>query len=186
MTWRTGWRWNLELIGTCKLYAYNRWAHARVLSIIASLSPAELRHDLAGNFGSLWGTLVHIFGVEWLYPQRWKGVSPTALPGAEQFADLAALQTFWDEVRADQQGFIDHLNEPRLQRPVEYVNFHGEKFSYPLVDQMRHLVNHSSYHRGQAALQLRTLGKEPLATDYLLYLDECAALGMDMHPLPNF
>ena len=176
----------MELIGICRLYAYNRWAHARTLSVVASLSPAELRQDLGGNFSSLWGTLVHIFGVEWLYPQRWKGVSPTALPAAEQFVDLAALQTFWDEVRADQQGFIDHLNEPRLQRPVEYVNFHGEKFSYPLVDQMRHLVNHSSYHRGRAALQLRTLGKEPLATDYLLYLDECAALGMDMHPLPNF
>ncbi len=162
----------MEFIGICRLYAFNRWANDRILSAAESLSPEELRRDLGGSFSSLWGTLVHIFGVEWLYPQRWKGVSPAALPRPEQFADLAALQAFWNEVRSDQQQFIDRLNEQLLQQPVEYVNSHGEKFSYPLVDQMRHLVNHSTYHRGQVALQLRLLNKEPLATDYLLYLDE--------------
>jgi uncharacterized damage-inducible protein DinB len=164
----------LEFIGICRLYAFNRWANDRVLSAAESPSPEELRRDLGGSFGSLWGTLVHIFGVEWLYPQRWQGVSPAALPRPEQFAHLAALRAFWNEVRSDQQQFIDRLNEQLLQQPVEYVNFHGEKFSYALVDQMRHLVNHSTYHRGQVALQLRLLNKEPLATDYLLYLDEQA------------
>jgi uncharacterized damage-inducible protein DinB len=99
-------------------------------------------------------------------------VYPSALPLPENFADLAALRAFWDEVRTDQQHLIDRLNEQLLQQPVEYINFHGEKFSYPLVDQMRHLVNHSTYHRGQVTLRLRLLGKEPLSTDYLLYLDE--------------
>jgi uncharacterized damage-inducible protein DinB len=37
---------------------------------------------------------------------------------------------------------------------------------------MRHLVNHCTYHRGQVTLRLRLLAKEPLSTDYLLYLDE--------------
>ncbi len=162
----------MEFIGICRLYAYNRWANDRVLSVAASLSQDELKRELGGSFGSLWGTLVHIFGVEWLYPQRWKGVSPPVLPGPDKFPDFAALRAFWNEVRAEQQQFINRLNEQLLQQPVEYVNLHGERFSYPLVDQMRHLLNHSTYHRGQVTLQLRLLGKEPLATDYLLYFDE--------------
>jgi len=162
----------MELPGIHNLYAYNRWANDRILSVAGSLSEEELRRDLGGSFGSLWGTLVHIFGVEWLYPQRWNGVSPSALPAPEQFGDLAALRAFWDKVRADQQRFIDQLNEQRLHQLVEYVSLGGGKFSYPLVDQMRHLVNHSTYHRGQVTLQLRLLDQQPMATDYLLYLDE--------------
>jgi uncharacterized damage-inducible protein DinB len=173
------------MIGICKLYAYNRWANDRVLTVAESLSQEELGRNLDGSFGSLWETLVHIFGVEWLYPQRWNGIYPSALPQQEQFADLAALQAFWDKVRTDQQTFIDGLNERVLQQPVEYVNFRGEKFTYPLVDQMRHLVNHSTYHRGQVTLQLRMLGKEPLSTDLLLYLDERNEIrGKSDQPLP--
>ena len=69
---------------------------------------------------------------------------------------------------------------------VEYVNFLGEKSSYPLVDQMRHLVNHSSYHCGQVTVQLWALGKETVATDYLLCLDESPAIGKDQHAFPDF
>jgi uncharacterized damage-inducible protein DinB len=35
---------------------------------------------------------------------------------------------------------------------------------------MRHVVNHSSYHRGQTATQLRQLGEVPPGTDLILYL----------------
>jgi uncharacterized damage-inducible protein DinB len=34
---------------------------------------------------------------------------------------------------------------------------------------MIHLVNHSSYHRGQIAMLLRQNGFEPVNTDYITY-----------------
>jgi uncharacterized damage-inducible protein DinB len=37
---------------------------------------------------------------------------------------------------------------------------------------MQHVVNHSSYHRGQVVTLLRQLGKTPPATDFLIYFDE--------------
>ena len=37
---------------------------------------------------------------------------------------------------------------------------------------MLHVVNHSSYHRGQMALLLGQEGKSPPATDYIFYLRE--------------
>ncbi len=46
-----------------------------------------------------------------------------------------------------------------------------------LADTIRHVVNHGSSHRGQAATLVRRLGGEPLATDYLLYcVDRDSAL----------
>ena len=37
---------------------------------------------------------------------------------------------------------------------------------------LRHIVNHSTYHRGQVASMLRQLGAEPAATDLFLYYAE--------------
>jgi uncharacterized damage-inducible protein DinB len=36
---------------------------------------------------------------------------------------------------------------------------------------MQHLVNHSSYHRGQVTTLLRQLGADAVSTDLLRYVD---------------
>jgi uncharacterized damage-inducible protein DinB len=41
---------------------------------------------------------------------------------------------------------------------------------------MLHVVNHSTYHRGQAASLVRALGATPRATDYFLY---CLTRGVE-------
>ena len=164
----------MELESMRKLYTYNHWANDRVLASVSGLSREEFLREVGGSFGSMWGTLVHIFGVEWLYPQRWKGNSPRALPAADSIADFPSLQAYWNDVKAEQHSFLAELTEERLQQRVDYINLYGEKYGYPLSDQMRHLVNHSTYHRGQVTLLLRMLGKRPVSTDYLLYFDEQA------------
>ena len=77
----------MELPGVRRLFAFNEWANGRMLSSVSSLSPEDLRRELGGSFGSLWGTLVHIIGVEWLYAQRWRGRSPRALPKLDGFVE---------------------------------------------------------------------------------------------------
>ena len=100
----------MELESIRKLYAYNQWANDEVLTSIAGLSWEELARQDGSSFGSLWGTLVHIFGVEWLYPQRWRGHSPPALPSQDGITGGAeGLRRYWDGVREDQRGFIDEL-----------------------------------------------------------------------------
>jgi uncharacterized damage-inducible protein DinB len=37
---------------------------------------------------------------------------------------------------------------------------------------MYHVVNHSTYHRGQLTTMLRQLGARPIATDLLVFDDE--------------
>lgn len=51
------------------------------------------------------------------------------------------------------------------------MRWKGEAWQYPLWQMMQHVVNHSSYHRGQVATLLRQLGAEPAPTDFLLFFD---------------
>jgi hypothetical protein len=96
----------------------------------------------------------------------------SGLPTPDSFSDIGGLCAYWEDVKAEQKGCLAQLTEERLQERVDYINLHGQKYGYPLVDQMKHLVNHSTHHRGQITLQLRLLGKQPVSTDYLLYFDE--------------
>ncbi|MDQ5857115.1 MAG: DinB family protein [Acidobacteriota bacterium] len=154
-----------------ELYQYNRWANARTVESAAAVPADSFTRELGGSFGSLRGTLAHILGAEWIWLERWRGVSPRSLPPAEDFPDPSSIRERWREVEAGQRDVLESLDAERLAVVVSYVNPRGEAWAYPLGRMMQHVVNHSTYHRGQVATLLRQLGVEPLSTDLLLYDD---------------
>ena len=157
-----------------ELYQYNRWANARAIESAALVSVDSFTRELGGSFGSLRGTLAHILGAEWIWLERWRGVSPRSLPAAAEFPDIESIRERWRQVEQGQRDVLDGLDAWRLAVVVSYVNPRGETWAYPLGRMMQHVVNHSSYHRGQVATLLRQLGTTPLSTDLLLFDDENA------------
>lgn len=153
------------------LYDYNRWANARVLEAASALNPEQFTRDLGNSFHSVHDTLAHILGAEWIWLERWKGTSPKSLLNASDFPSVEALKTRWNEVESDRAQFILGITPEHLERVISYVNTRGQTFAYPLGEMMVHVVNHSTYHRGQIATLLRQLGAKPESTDLLLYRD---------------
>jgi uncharacterized damage-inducible protein DinB len=155
------------------LYAFNRWANRRLLEAVAALTHEELTRDMATSYTSVLGTLLHIFWAEWLWLERWLGRSPRQgdLPVAD-LQDAASVGARWRLLEVEQQRFIDALIDDALPRRIAYQNFAGETWEYTLAHMMQHVVNHSSYHRGQVVTLLRQLGRKPPMTDLLFYFDE--------------
>ena len=54
---------------------------------------------------------------------------------------------------------------------VEYTNVQGERWAYPLWQQMLHQVNHATQHRSEAAVILTDLGRSPGLLDLLYFVD---------------
>ena len=71
--------------------------------------------------------------------------------------------------------FVAGVIDESLASVIGYTNTKGEEWKYPLWQMMQHVVNHSSYHRGQAATFMRQLGAEPAPTDFLILFDALAA-----------
>ncbi|HEY3215978.1 MAG TPA: DinB family protein [Candidatus Eisenbacteria bacterium] len=155
-----------------ELYRYNRWANARVFEAISGLAPDPFTRDLGSSHPSLRDTVTHIVWAEWLYLQRWKGTSPRTVFPPSDFPRPGDLKARWLAIELDLRAFVESVTAERLLDIVRYVNRQGETWEYPLWRQMVHLVNHSSYHRGQVATMLRQLQVQPVATDFLLYHDE--------------
>jgi uncharacterized damage-inducible protein DinB len=155
------------------LYAYNSWANHRVLDVCAPLSAAQFTQDLHSSFRSVRDTLAHIMLAEWLWLERWQGRSPGFPPS--DFADLAAIRARWQQIEGDLNAFVQKLSAADLERVVEYKNTKGTAFSNPMCQMLQHLVNHGTYHRGQATTMLRQLGATPVATDLIAFYRERAS-----------
>lgn len=56
-----------------------------------------------------------------------------------------------------------------LSVKVTYKNTAGEVHTNSNQEILTHIVNHSTYHRGQVMLQLRESGLDAIATDYIFY-----------------
>jgi uncharacterized damage-inducible protein DinB len=157
------------------LFDYTEWANDLAMNAAADLSDGNLRRDVGISHGSIFGTLLHMAGAEWVWLERWHGRSPAkakawSLWKTESCPDLATLKESWRGLIDRRAGYISELDEARLEAEMPFKLLSGDPSSMPLVDQMRHVANHATMHRGQVVGMIRQLGIEPPSTDLIFYL----------------
>ena len=154
------------------LYAYSYWANNKLFGVILQLTPEEFTKSVAGSYGSIRNTLVHVLSAEWGWLSRCGGkerrarLNPVDYPTAESVIDL------WTKVEGYVREFLSTLNDEDLVRNAEYANEKGEKRAMPLGELMQHAANHGVHHRGQVTLMIRELGHKPVDVDLLFYYSE--------------
>ncbi|HXK10922.1 MAG TPA: DinB family protein [Vicinamibacteria bacterium] len=121
------------------------------------------------SFPSVGATLAHIVEAEWIWQRRWLGASLPA-PAWVARADLAELEVQRAAIERERGSYLASLSDTDLDQTVSYQNLAGKAFTNRLSDLVRHVVNHSTYHRGQVATQLRQLGHTPPNTDLIAFL----------------
>ncbi|HVA95240.1 MAG TPA: DinB family protein [Candidatus Dormibacteraeota bacterium] len=157
------------------LFQYNLWADRRILDACASLTPEQFTRSLGSSFGSVRDTLVHLYGAEWVWNERFQGRSPSSLPGSSAFPDLASVRAKLEEMDSYYIDYVSRLTQQDLDRMIRYKGLTGDEFSNPAWQCLHQLTNHASYHRGQVVTLLRQLGAKGVSTDLIGYYRELAA-----------
>jgi uncharacterized damage-inducible protein DinB len=157
------------------LFAYTEWANGLAMDAAAVLSDADLRRDVSISHQSIFGTLTHMAGAEWIWLERWYGRSPAKAEAwsmwtTESCGDLGVLNDRWQGLVDRRTRFISELDEERLAAELPFKLLSGDPSSMRLVDQMHHVANHATMHRGQIVGMIRQLGIDPPSTDLLFYL----------------
>ena len=160
----------LEVLLT--LYRYNGWANKRLLEAANGLSPAECTRNLGGSLPSVHGTLLHILWVELMFLRRWRGRSTADLSAPPQLDSVATISSAWEDLEHERTAYLSQLADADVTRTVSYVDSRGRSISLALWQTLLHLANHSTYHRGQVASQLRQSGHAPPATDFIVFCGE--------------
>ncbi len=157
------------------LYDFDSWANHRTLESCATLTPEQFTRDLGSSFRSVRDTLVHIWGAEWIWLERWHGRAPNAIPSADGFPDFESVRRRWTEVERNLLDYVASLTQDDLQRIIQFKTLAGAAYGQPLAVCLQHVANHGTYHRGQVTTLLRQLGAKPVGTDLILFYRERAA-----------
>jgi uncharacterized damage-inducible protein DinB len=165
----------MNLLDVKNLFSYTEWANELAMDAAQQLPDEDLRRDVGISHKSIFGTLVHMAGAEWIWLERWHGRSPAkaeawSLWSTESCAGLSMLQERWGQLVDQRTQFVSELNESKLSAELPFKLLSGDPSSMPLINQMQHVVNHATMHRGQVVGMIRQLGIEPPATDLIFYL----------------
>jgi uncharacterized damage-inducible protein DinB len=157
------------------LLAYTQWANDLAIEAAAGLPDESLHRDFGISHKSIFGTLVHMAGAEWIWLERWHGRSPAkaeawTLWSTESCVDLTQLKDRWANLIDQRTRYVSELDESALDAELAFKLLSGDPSSMRLVDQMQHVVNHATMHRGQIVGMIRQLGIEPPSTDLLFYI----------------
>lgn len=142
-----------------QLFDYEQWANRRLLNAIEQLpAPDERALQL----------FAHLLQAQAIWLHRLKGHSPTQ--DVWESYDLPTCQRLLEQSIADWAVYMDEINEHQLQHVVDYHTTKGDPYSNQIKDILTHILNHSTYHRGQMVAHLK--GKVPTLpnTDYIFYL----------------
>jgi len=161
------------------LFKYNAWADRRVLEAASALTREQFTKQMGSSFSSVRDTLAHIYGVEWLWLERFQGRSPSAIPDDPEFADIAKMKASWAAFESRLLNFVRGLTQEDLERVMEYRTMKYGVYRNPLWQSMQHFVNHGTYHRGQITTMLRQLGAQPILTDLMHFYREQAGTAGD-------
>jgi uncharacterized damage-inducible protein DinB len=159
----------MDVADVRKLLAYGAWANARIFDAASELSEEQWTREVGGSYPSLAGTLRHIVGAEWVWLQRLLGASH-GMPEWTKTAGLQELRETLAEVEHGRDTFVSGLTREALVKSLAYRNLAGQPYTRLIGDILIHVVNHSTYHRGQATSQLRALGVKPPFTDYIYFV----------------
>ena len=155
-----------------RLFDYHYWATRHLLGVAGQLTPEQFTLPIAGSYGSVRNTLVHVLSAEWGWLERCGGQARGERLKPQDFPEVDALARAWARVEGYVRSFLSGLGDGDLGRHIEFTIGGGLRHSMPIGDLMQHSALHAMHHRGQAALLLRMLGYEPGGFDFLLYLGE--------------
>lgn len=154
------------------LFEYECWANALVNDSIGTARAALERDGAAAEAPAL------IRAAEiWAHVQAARRLWLSRLGYAEPPEE--GLFPIWPPRRAVQECAIldamwtayitQRLDPAECDRQAKYTTTEGQRYSSTVHEILAHVVNHSTYHRGQIARLVAEAGGTPPATDFILF-----------------
>jgi uncharacterized damage-inducible protein DinB len=149
------------------LYAHHWWANRTLLDAAAKLGEDAVARAIGTQFSepTLKRMFLHVYGVDSLWLSRWRGVSPSTVPGEDAVAPtLAALGERWVALEREQAAYLDELRERDLERVIQYRLISGKEYAQPLELLLHHVTDHGTHHRSEIATMLTMVSGSPAGT----------------------
>jgi uncharacterized damage-inducible protein DinB len=159
-----------------RLYEYNYWANQKLFAALSPLATEQFTQHVAGSYGSVRNTLVHVLSAEWGWLDRCGGPARGAKLEPRDFPTLASVTEPWARVEMQMREYLGRLSDEDLASEVEFTLGTGPAQRMARGDLLQHAAVHAAHHRGQIALLVRSLGFEPGNFDFVIFASTSPAV----------
>jgi uncharacterized damage-inducible protein DinB len=152
------------------LFAYDRWANRNVLDACRKLTAEQYVAEPVPGWSSVRSTISHIALATEFNLRTLAGDPDDRIPTE---AELVTVDDVADLLERAYRRFeeLRPLTPERLNT-VLTLRAVGRTFTLRRWAILRHIVNHSTYHRGQVASKLKRFGIEQPNTDFFWWVIE--------------
>lgn len=152
---------------------YNLWANAKIAEFLISLDRQLLDKELISSFNTIRKTAYHIWDAEVIWYNRLKGVSFTDWPSKDFSGTDNDFFKKFVEHSSKFPVFVGDKSEDELASTFKYKTLDGKEYENLVGNIIVHVMNHSTFHRGQLITMLRNVGYTDFSsTDYSAFLRE--------------
>ncbi len=158
-----------ELLG--QYAAYNLWANKCITDLILSLDVAQHRQNVESSFPTLYATVLHMWVAETAWWQRVMRQEKIIIPAETDNPSMQDVVLGLLQQSAQWEEWVKNASDIMLMNVYEYQNSKKELFSQAVYETVMHVMNHSTYHRGQLVTMMRTLGVKTIPqTDFMVFI----------------
>src|SRR5262245_49770719 len=93
------------------MFDYSYWANAKLFEVMSQLTPEQFTENVAGSYGSVRNTIVHVLSAEWGWLDRCGGAKRGPALNAADFPTLASVRDKWQLVEAHLREFLRNLRD---------------------------------------------------------------------------
>jgi uncharacterized damage-inducible protein DinB len=149
---------------------YNLWANTSTIAFCKSLPAGKLQETCIGSFPSIEKTWLHIWDAQAIWLDRLNQQPILSWPSANfEGGDLAIFDGILQSSN-DLIIKIQSLEKDLSNATISYKNMTGMEYKSSVADIIFHVVNHSTFHRGQIINMLQGLGVENIeSTDMITF-----------------
>ncbi len=153
------------------LYDYNRWADRRILDACRKLTPEQYGAEPVPGWSSVRDTIIHLAIATDGWLRGVAGEDVQTVPDPAELQTLDAAESLLEQAYRRFDSIVPDLTPELLATPREFRG-RGRTAVLPPWAVLRHIVNHSTYHRGQVAAKLKRMGVDPPVTDLIFWVME--------------
>ena len=153
------------------LFAYDRWANRKVLDDCRKLTAEQYVAEPVPGWSSVRSTISHIALAIEINLRTLAGDPDDRMPTEADLTTVDAVAQLLERAYRRFDELRPTLTPERLNTMLT-LRAVGRTFTLPRWAILRHIVNHSSYHRGQIASKLKRFGIEQSITDFFWWVIE--------------
>jgi len=171
---------NLQLMSQ-----YNQLMNQKIYSASDRLSETEIKRDRGAFFGSILGSLNHIYVADIIWLKRF-ATHPRPYLSLDQLPELSSYtelgQTVADNLSAMTEirqklditiiNWCQEIKPEDLETNLQYKNTKGNPYCKNFGQLIHHFFNHQTHHRGQISTLISQQGLELGVTDLLAIIPE--------------